>query len=145
MEGKTVAVPTIRYGCARALVSSAIEHAEANGWRIAVAVLDPAGHVVASGRMDGVAPPILDYAVDKAFTATLGKATTDYFARMNSDPSLAMGAANRPRLCAWDGGLPIYDGADLIGTIGVSGAAGEEDIACGEAACRSVGVASRTE
>ena len=143
MKSTSIAVPTISYGCARDLVSSAIKHAKENGWHVAVVVLDPGGQVVASARMDGVAPPILDYAADKAFTATLGKTTTDYFERMNSDPSLTMGAANRPRLCAWDGGLPIFDGSDLIGAIGVSGAAGDEDITCGEAACRSVGVSNR--
>ncbi len=144
MKHISVAARSISHDCAQALISSAIEYAKGHGWHIAVVVLDPGGHVVASARMDGVAAPILDYAADKAFTATLGKATTDYFARMNSEPSLAMGAANRPRLCAWDGGLPIYEGSDLIGAIGVSGAAGEDDIACGEAACRSLGISNRS-
>lgn len=142
MTRRTRQISIIAYEAARDMVAAAIAHAEEKGWRIAVAILDPNGHVVASGRMDGVPPPILDYAADKAFTATLGKATTAFFERMNSTPALSMGVTNRARLCAWDGGLPVYNGAELVAAIGVSGAAGPEDVECGEAALGALGFRS---
>lgn len=136
----TVAInqPVIAYDAAAAMVAAAMEHARARGWAIAAIVLDPAGHVVASGRMDGVSPLIMDIAADKALTATLGKSSQAYFERMSSEPSLTMGAANRPRLCAWEGGVPIHADEALLGAIGVSGAAGPEDVACAEAALVAV-------
>lgn len=127
-------VPVIRYASAAALVAAALDHARANGWAVAAAVVDPWGSVVAAGRMDGVPAPILDYATDKAYTAALGKSSRAFAERMGSAPGLTMGLSNRPRLCAWDGGVPIREGGTLIGAIGVSGAAGHEDIACAEAA-----------
>ncbi|MCV6593344.1 MAG: heme-binding protein [Silicimonas sp.] len=124
----------ITYAAARSMVNAALDHARANGWAVAVSVLDPSGAVVASARMDGVAPAILQFAEDKAYTATLGKSTAAFAARMASAPDLTLGLQTRSRLCAWEGGLPIrLDGA-LIGAIGVSGAAGPEDAACAEAA-----------
>lgn len=130
----------ITYAAATQLVSEAVAHADANGWAIAAVVLDPSGHMVASGRMDGVPAPVHDFAADKAFTAVLGTSSRGFFERMSSSPALAMGAGNRPRLCAWDGGVPIRSGDHLIGALGVSGAAGPDDVACAEAALAALGL-----
>lgn len=130
----------VTHASAQDLVNAALSHARDQGWTIAVAVLDPWGHLVAAARMDGVAPPILDYAIDKAFTATLGRSTSAFFDRMNSSDELRLGLANRPRLCAWDGGLPIYAGQDIVGAIGVSGAKGHEDVVCAETALAAIGL-----
>ncbi|MEX0345947.1 MAG: heme-binding protein [Rhizobiaceae bacterium] len=130
---------TITLDAAQKLLSSAISFAESKGWNIAVVVLDPAGFTVASARMDGVSAAILEIATDKAYTATLGKSSASYSDRMNSSPELTLGAANRPRFCAWEGGLPLYQSGMLVGAIGVSGASGLEDAECGQQACRSVG------
>ena len=131
-------IPTVSFAAATALVTAAVDHAGSNGWSIAVAILDPAGHIVASARMDGLSPLILDIAADKALTATLGKSSKDYCERMASEPSLTMGAANRPRLCAWEGGHPIILDGQTIGAIGVSGAEGDQDSECAVHAIKSV-------
>lgn len=136
MTQTSIQTPVIAFDTASALVSAAMDHAWGNGWRVAVVVLDPWGAVVASGRMDGVSPIILEIATDKAFTATLGKSTKAFYERMSSSPDLTLGLQTRTRLCAWEGGLPIRHEGVLIGAIGVSGAAGHEDVACAEAALK---------
>ena len=140
MTQTTRSQPTLTYTAARDMVAHAIAHAEANGWRVAVAVVDPAGHLLASGRMDGAAPPILDFATDKAFTATLGKTSLAFGARMAELKSLELGLATRPRLLAWEGGVPVREGGVLVGAIGVSGASGHEDAACAQAAIVALGL-----
>lgn len=130
----------ISYASAARLPDAVLEHAAANGWSVAVAILDPWGAVVTSARMDGVFAPILELATDKAYTATLGKAPRAFFERMSSSPDLTLGLQTRPRLCAWDGGLPIREGETLVGAIGVSSAAGHEDVACAEAALATIGL-----
>ncbi len=142
MTPATHDVPFVTYETGRRLIEEAVAHAETNAWRVAGVVLDPWGAVVASGRMDGVSPAILDIAGDKAYTATMGKSTRAFFERMSSAPDLAMGLQNRNRFCAWEGGLPIRDKGHLIGAIGVSGAAGPEDVACAEAALAALGLSS---
>ena len=44
------------------LAEAALDDAGNNGWRVAVAVVDPAGIPLAVARMDEVAPPTLDFA-----------------------------------------------------------------------------------
>ncbi len=124
----------ITYANAARMVARAVTHAEENGLSVAVAVVDPGGALLASGRMDGVAPPIHDIAVDKAYTAALGKTTLAFNQRMASTKELELGLVNRPRFCAWEGGVPILEEDTVIGAIGVSGAASAEDVACAEAA-----------
>ena len=110
---------TIGYTSSASLVANAVEHAIKNGWPVAAVVLDMSGHVVAAGRMDDVCNLVFEIACDKALTATLGQPSKGYFERMSSTPELTMGAANRPRLCAWEGGFPIRNDGATIGAIGV--------------------------
>lgn len=138
MTPVTREVAVITHEAAAALVAAAIDHARTRGWRVAAVVLDPSGALVAAGRMDGVAPAILQIAEDKAYTACLGKSTAAFYERMASAPDLTLGLQTRPRLCAWEGGVPLYVAGALVGALGVSGAAGPEDVACAEAAMAKV-------
>ena len=136
----------ITYQTASTLIEAAIIHAESNEWTVAVVVLDPDGHVVASARMNGVSPSILDFAADKGYTAALGKSSYAMYERMHSTSVLELGLVNRPRLCVWEGGLPIYEAQPddgktvLIGAIGVSGAEGPDDVSCAEHALQTAGL-----
>ena len=131
----------ISSAAARSLVSAAIAHADKNAWHIAVAVVDAAGHVVASARMDGVPAVILEFATDKAYTAAMMRKTTlDFFERMAATPELAMGVASRPRLLCWQGGVAIQEAGAFIGGIGVSGATGPEDAQCATEALAQLGL-----
>lgn len=140
MTDTSRSVRVLRYATAARMVASAIAHAETKGWTVAVAVLDPSGHVLASGRMDGAPPPILDFATDKAYTAMLGRTSLAFGERMTELKSLELGVATRTRLLTWEGGLPIREDGVLIGTIGVSGASGHEDAACARAAIEAEGL-----
>lgn len=125
---------------ARDLVAASIEEAERMKLVIAVCVTDPSGHTLASARMDGVAPPTLTFAEDKAYTSATMKRSTEAFAeRMTSSPSLTMGLSTRSRLLVWGGGLPIFHSGKIVGGIGVSGAKDFEDIAIGKYALQRYG------
>ena len=125
---------------ARDIVAACIEEAEKLGLLIAVCVADPAGVALASARMDGVAPPTLTFAEDKAYTSATMKRSTEAFAeRMASSPSLTLGLSTRNRLLVWGGGLPIFHEGKIVGGIGVSGAKDYEDIAIGRSALKRYG------
>ena len=51
---------------AQVLIAAANDHATANGWKIAVAVVDEGGFLVALGRMDGAFPLSAQIAEAKA-------------------------------------------------------------------------------
>ena len=134
-------LPVITYETAGKLVAEAVAHAEAGGWAIAVVVVDPSGHIVASARMDGVSAPIIEFAADKAYTAvTLRIPTANVAKEMIDSKQQEMGALGRPRLCAWDGGVPIIENGAIIGGLGVSGAPGPIDIECGAKALAVLGL-----
>jgi uncharacterized protein GlcG (DUF336 family) len=134
--------PTLAAAAAFRLVGDAGAHAEAHDWRVAVAVVDPHGILLAAARMDDAAPPVIEFAQDKAYTAATLKRTTEaYFQRMESSPALRLGFANRPRLMVWGGGLPIFVEGRVVGGIGVSGARDFQDVECAEAALRAAGLA----
>lgn len=133
--------PTVSARTALRLVEAAVAEAERNGWRVAAAVVDRAGLPLASLRMDAATPPILEFALDKAYTAaTMRKGTEAFFERMTSSPSLTLGFQNRARLMVWGGGLPIVHEGAVVGGIGVSGAQDFEDIACAKAALTGQGL-----
>ena len=142
MQQATHDVSVIAYGTATDLIEKATSHASKNGWNVAVVVVDPWGATVASARMDGVSPTILEIAGDKAFTAAMGRSTLAFYERMSSSPELAMGLQNRKRFCAWEGAVPIRSNGKLVGAIGVSGATGPEDVSCAEFALAEMGLAS---
>ncbi len=139
MSKNTNAISIINFVAATKLVDHAIRHAHENNWNVAVVVVDPWGAIVAAGRMDGVAAPILEFAQDKAYTATLGRTSKGFYERMSSSADLTLGLQNRPRLCAWEGGIPIKSGDELVGAIGVSGAEGKDDAACAKEALKTLG------
>lgn len=142
MSGVSRSQPVLTCDAARDMVAAALAHARANGWSVAVAVVDPSGHVIASARMDGAPPQILDFATDKAFTATLGKTSLAFGERMAELKSLEMGLGTRDRLLVWEGGVPVRENGVLIGAIGVSGASGHEDAACAVAAIEAAGLSA---
>lgn len=126
---------------AQQIVATAMDYAREKKWEVAVAVVDPAGFLVAFGRTDNVAPPIGEFAVDKAFTAgTLRKSTKDFGERMASSATLSLGLSTRHRFIAWGGGVAIFENDACIGGLGVSGAQEHEDIDCAEAAVRAAGL-----
>ncbi len=136
-----IASLTLSSGTALRLVEAAFAEAERTGLRIAAVATDAAGTPVALARMDMVTPPILEFALDKAYTAaTMRRSTEALFARMTSAPSLTLGFQNRPRLMVWGGGLPIFHEGRVVGALGVSGAQEAEDIACAKAALAALGL-----
>jgi uncharacterized protein GlcG (DUF336 family) len=129
---------------AERIVAAALADARAQGFEIAAAVVDPFGGLVAFGRTDRVAAPIGDFAVDKAYTAgLLGKSSKAFGERMASVETLSLGLSTRRRFLAWGGGVAICENGTCIGGLGVSGAQEHEDIACAEAAVRSLGLEPR--
>lgn len=123
------------------LVREAVAHATRNGWQVCAAVVEPTGAPLALLRMDDVPVPVVDFALDKAFTAaTLKRASAALFEEARESPALAQGLTNRARLLVWGGGLPLVHEGRVVGGIGVSGVKDFEDIACAMAAIAAAGL-----
>lgn len=137
----TRTISSLTLAAARQLVSAAMTHALARQQAIAVAVVDQQGALMAFERMDGVAQPIIEFAIDKAYTAAVtGAPTRDFFEHVNSSESIRLGLLSRHRLLVWGGGVPARSMGAIVGAIGVSGGPEDEDMACATAALAHVGL-----
>ncbi len=149
--GAALAFLTWSAGCAAQMPLSAaaafqiIEgcavHAKAKGQSHAIAVYDAGGHPVALLRMDGNAPGITEFAMEKATAVALWHfSTADMAAAAKDTP----GFFNAPHVVTVPGGIAVFsaDGKQFIGSVGVSGEAPMDDAACAEAGVKAAGLSS---
>lgn len=116
------ALPMIGRTLARVGVDAAIAEAEGLGFRVCVAVVDAAGHLIAFDRMDGAPFQTIDIARAKAFSvAGNHTATHDYWQKIADEPWLVAGVQSIHGLSLLGGGVPVLHGDQIIGAVGVSG------------------------
>lgn len=124
------------------LLAEVRAEAARQGIVVAAAVADRGGNPVASARMDGSALGAMALAVDKAYTAVLWEVPTGEF-MSSTQPGGADWGFNTTtggRVVVYAGGLPIFQGGELLGGVGVSGGTGEQDEACARAALAATGL-----
>lgn len=103
--------------------------------RIAVAVVDQGGHLVALGRMDGSSFLNNDAAYAMAYTsAGFGTSGSNVLRFADAAWFRSLVVQSGGRVTAADGGLPIRENGVTIGGVGVSGASDEQDKAIAQAA-----------
>jgi uncharacterized protein GlcG (DUF336 family) len=117
---------------------AALARCRANGFQVAVAVVDRMGvpQVMLRDRFAGPHTP--ETAMGKAWTAVSFRTnTTEFAAATATGPQQAI--RNRPGVVAVGGGLMIEAGGSILGAIGVSGApGGKEDDVCAAAGIASI-------
>jgi uncharacterized protein GlcG (DUF336 family) len=126
---------------ARAIVDAGTEHARSLGIAVTIAVVDAGGHVVMKLRMDGASLISVRMSEDKAWTAaSIGMSTGDLTPLVQQPGSDLFGltTAVDGRIIAFPGGLPVTDGGELVGGVGVSGGSVEDDGRIAEEALRVV-------
>jgi uncharacterized protein GlcG (DUF336 family) len=120
---------------AERIVDACIDYAKARNSGASVVVLSPSGHVVVAKRTDGQTPNNVDSAYQKAKTALYMRASTHEVLNRWSSAADQVARANLD-LYLVVGGLPIVVSDQLIGSIGVGGASGDEP--CAHAALTKV-------
>jgi uncharacterized protein GlcG (DUF336 family) len=125
---------------ALALLARVREEAEARDLSLAAAVVDDAGHVLASQRMDAAALGAMQLAVGKAFTAVTWATPSGEFARSTQPDGDDWGwNTTDPRIVVYAGGIPLLVDGELVGGIGASGGTASEDEECVVAAAAGLG------
>ena len=123
---------------ARECIARGLVQARDLGFRVAIAVVDEAGHLVACDRMDGALWVTPEIARAKANAAAAFRATTleleERFTKrmLFADNVATLGTS---QLVFGNGGVPIVDDGHIVGAVGVSGAVpAEHDHAIADAA-----------
>ncbi len=116
------------------LATASLERCRADGYKVTVTVLNRHARTAVVFSEDGVNPHTVENSLRKAYTAFTTRS-----------PSVEMGKRAQPGLAGFllldkittlEGGLPIFAGKDLVGSVGISGAPGGDK----DAACAQVGI-----
>lgn len=133
------AVEPVRLDEAWQMVRAAHAYAAELGIAVSVVVVDGSGSPIAVGRMDAAEPTTAELAFNKAYTAAGFQLPTQSVAPEARKPYFrSLVISSRGRIMAAGGGIPIVDGADVIGAIGVAGGSNEQDILCCRAGLAAV-------
>lgn len=112
---------------AKKAATAAIAEARKNNWAMAVAIVDTGGYLVYFERMPDTQLGSVQVAIDKAKSAALFRRPTKSF-----QDTLAAGGAGLRMLSLTgavpvEGGIPLIVDGKVIGAIGASGGASDQD------------------
>jgi glc operon protein GlcG len=123
---------------AQAIIEGCKAHSTTKRQSHAIVVMDGGAGIVAALRMDGNRDGIMAFATAKArAVAKWGFSTAGMADGARDTP----GFGNAPDVVTVPGGIPVYNATGaLIGSVGVSGEAPADDVACAEAGVRAAGL-----
>ena len=125
--------PQIPYGApinleqAKKVLAGAEAEAKKNKWNMVIAVLDSGGHLVMLERMDGTQLGSIEAAKDKAYSAVLYRRPTKVFQDLVGQGGPNLRLLRLSGASPLEGGIPIQVDGKIVGAVGVSGAASEQD------------------
>jgi uncharacterized protein GlcG (DUF336 family) len=118
--------PPITNEQAKGVAAAAFAEAKKNNWRMAIAIVGPAGELVYFEKMDGTQMASAKIAQGKARTAVMFRRPSKSFADQYAAGNTAfMTFPERP--VASEGGVPIVVNGKIIGAVGASGGTGQQD------------------
>lgn len=119
---------------------AALQKCRADGFQVAVAVVDRSGVTQVLLRDRYAGPHTVAMAEDKAWTAVSFRTHTTELERATRPGQPQSAIRQRPRVAAVGGGLMIEGAGALLGGIGVSGApGGDRDEVCARAGLNAIG------
>ena len=128
--------PKLTHKGARAIVEAAEAKAREIGVPQCIAVVDEGGHLLAFSRMDGGKISSVRVAITKAVSAATRRSPTGPMPSAEDASvllSLGLPLATGGTVTPIRGGLPIVVDSHVVGGIGVSSGAEQQDVDCAQA------------
>ena len=125
--------PTTPYGApialdaAKKVMAEAEAEAVKNNWPMAIVILDSTGHTVMLHRLDNTQYGSIGVAEDKAHSALDFRRPSKVFEDLIAQGGLNLRLLALHGATPLEGGVPIIVDGKIIGAIGVSGAASNQD------------------
>src|SRR5262245_26332114 len=123
---------------ARKAIAAGQVEARKNNWPVAIAIVDNHGFLVAFERMDDTQTASVQVAIDKAASAAMYRRPTKVFQDLVASGGVGVRTLNLRGASALEGGLPIVIGGRIIGGVGVSGVASDQDGVVAKAAVDAI-------
>jgi uncharacterized protein GlcG (DUF336 family) len=112
---------------ARKAAAAADAEAKKNGWPVAIAIVDNAGMLVYFERAENTQTASIQVSIDKAVSSAMYRRSTKAFQDVVAGGGAGLRALSLRYASAVDGGFPIVVGGKIIGGLGVSGMAPDQD------------------
>src|SRR5258707_7460279 len=139
---QTINVMVLDQAGAQTVLQAAKASAQQRNAPSAIAVVDPAGDLLAFQRMDGVRPASADLAIEKARTAArLRRPTAEIEDNINQGRTAFVTAG----IAALRGGMPIRVNGEVVGAVGVAGLSKETDAEIANAAAAALSPLPKTD
>ena len=119
--------PNITQEQARKAMAAAEAEARAKGWPMAIAIVDTAGQLVLFQRFDNTQSGSILVSQDKAVSAAMFRRPTKAFQDAVAGGGAGLRFIGLRNALMVEGGLPIYIEGKIVGAIGVSGMASDQD------------------
>src|ERR671924_60006 len=116
---------TIDNAGADAVIEAAERHANENGYRVVISVVDPSGELIAMHRTEGAQVASSGVAVEKARTAAIFVRPSREMEEQVTGGRL--GALALHGAACLVGGIPLKVGDEVVGAVGTSGETPDED------------------
>jgi glc operon protein GlcG len=140
-QAQTISVMALDQTGAQTVLQAAKENAQQRSAPSAIAVVDPAGDLLAFQRMDGVRPASADLAIEKARTAARLQRPT---AEIEDNIDRGRTAFVTANIMALRGGMPVRVNGKVVGAVGVAGLSKETDTAIANTAAAALSPSPNT-
>jgi glc operon protein GlcG len=140
-QAQTISVMALDQTGAQTVLQAAKENAQQRSSPSAIAVVDPAGDLLAFQRMDGVRPASADLAIEKARTAARLQRPT---AEIEDNIDRGRTAFVTANIMALRGGMPVRVNGNVVGAVGVAGLSKETDTAIANTAAAALSPSPNT-
>jgi len=127
---KPVIVPygePITLDMATPIMNAALKEAAAQGWTMAIAIVDCGGNLVMFERMENTQIGSIEVAIGKAKTANNFKRATKVMEEAVAGGGIGLRMLAIPGVFPLEGGEPIFVNGKIVGAIGVSGMQSTQD------------------
>lgn len=123
-------IQSIDYAEAQKIIDLLTSEIATSGRAGVIAVVDPAGELIAFARMDGAPVSSIRIAANKAYSAARERKTTEEIGNKARHPEKGFEIAyfGDERFVGWGGGVPVWRQGEVVGAIAVSGLPQAEDI-----------------
>jgi len=144
VQAPAAAPPPTAYGMpinleiAKKAAAAATAEAKKNNWAMAVAIVDPAGDLVYFEKLDNTQTASVEIAIDKARASAQFKRPTKMFQDAVAGGGDGLRFLGLRGAVPAEGGFPIMSGGKIIGAIGASGGAGNQDAQVAKAGADSI-------
>lgn len=114
---------------AKALIEEVEKKANDHKIPVVIAISNSWGYPIAVHFMDGALPASYDIAVNKAFTSSTVRISTEELRELSKDGGELFGInnTNHNKIIAFPGGFPLEVEGEIVGGIGVSGGSADYD------------------